>query len=212
MESNRGKVATHAQSGLTGVLHRAPAGNIKCRHNTFLDLTKTVQTEGMVRVQTFSTRARPSKNGAKKKKKKRSSSHQLTLSRLFLSPGSGDACARGQPFWKITRNSFPPWMENNKGIPHDGASLPVICRPQVNSSINSQTLLLLFLPSSQTDSQSSRQVIPLTDYRWAGSRWRGTNTEREREMLQRAGFGEENAAVHTIKYSVWLLFTRRFLT
>lgn len=74
------------------------SGNIKCRHNTFLDLTKTVQTEGMVRVQTFSTRARPSKNGAQKKKKKRSSSHQLTLSRLFLSPGSGDACARGQPF------------------------------------------------------------------------------------------------------------------
>lgn len=32
------------------------------------------------------------------KKKKCSSSHQLTLSRLFLSPGSGDACARGQPF------------------------------------------------------------------------------------------------------------------
>lgn len=38
------------------------------------------------------------KKRGEKKKKKRSSSHQLTLSRLFLSPGSGDACARGQPF------------------------------------------------------------------------------------------------------------------
>lgn len=38
------------------------SGNIKCWHNTFLDLTKTAQTEGMVRVQTFSTWARPSKN------------------------------------------------------------------------------------------------------------------------------------------------------
>lgn len=114
MESNRGKVATRAQSGLTGVLHRAPAGNIKCRHNTFLDLTKTVQTEGMVRVQTFSTWARPSKNGAQKKKK--SVHHHINwLSPVYFclleaaTPApAGSLSEKSQeihflPGWKITK-------------------------------------------------------------------------------------------------------------
>lgn len=59
-------------------------------------------------------------SGAHQNRRKCSSPHQLTpLSISVSEPPSGAACARGQRFWKITRNSFPPWMENNKGIPHD---------------------------------------------------------------------------------------------
>lgn len=120
-----------------------------------LGLNEDRDTEARSISKTFSTRARPRPTSLRpdpprcsgrriKTPEKRSSSHQLTLLSISVSPrslGAGDACAHGQRFWKITRNSFPPWMENNKGIPHD--------RPLFLSSAgHKSTRLLIATPSS----------------------------------------------------------------
>lgn len=147
--------------------------NIKWWHNTFLDLTKTAQTAGRASHTEARSISKPFKHEPvpvqplwdratdASKLKKRSSSHQLTLlsiSGFLLEPRRGKACTRGHRFWKITRNSFPPWMENNKGIPHD--------RPLFLSSAgHKSTDLLIETPSSfrlyhnQTAELSSGDLI-----------------------------------------------------
>lgn len=169
--------------------------DIKWWHNTFLDFTETVWREGRASHTEACSISKPFKHEPVLLQPlwDRSSlrqTHQnwkaliitsstdspVSFSLFLPEPRSGDACAHGQHFWKITRNSFPPWMENNKGIPHD--------RPLFLSSAgHKSTDLLIETPSSfllyhnQTAELSSGDSINKlqTGRKSVNSLWKGKN-------------------------------------
>lgn len=186
-------------------------GNIKWRHNTFLDFANR-QGQATLHLQNPLKVSPSSSNPLFKEKYSSSHHHGLSCSLSFPEHRSGDACTRGQRFWRITRNSFPPWMENNKGIPHD--------RPLFLSSAGhkSSDLLLehphpppLLLPFFITTRlQKSHQVIWLTNYRQTGSLrvWAKVKNRQGTISVVFGGEVGDFVEVYTIKYSVWLLFTQ----